>query len=93
MSRGRLHLDSKNRVYLTQYLPDYKIDSFRVTTKGDKIILEPMVEIPAREMWLHQNPKALKSVNEGIKDAEEGRLHSLGSFAEFANENLEEDEI
>lgn len=26
--------------------------------EGDKIVLELMAEIPARDVWIHENPKA-----------------------------------
>lgn len=38
-------------------------------------------EIPEQERWLYQNEKALKSLNDGIKDASEGHIFYLGSFA------------
>ena len=39
----------------------------------DRIILEPMVEIPAREVWLYENKAALEKVSGIILD---GHLHS-----------------
>ena len=31
-------------------------------------------EVPAEEAWLWQNPAALKSVQQGLKDSAEGRV-------------------
>ena len=85
-----LTLDSRNRVCLTPFLPEgLEVASYLATQEGDKIILEPMAEIPAREAWLYQNPKALGSVLEGLKQAEEGRVSELNiNYSEF----LEDDE-
>ena len=58
----RLTLDTRKRVSLAKLLSDDEICSFRAYTEGDKIILEPMAEIPARELWLYKNPQALKDV-------------------------------
>ncbi len=80
----RLTLDARKRISLAKLLPDYEICSFRAYTEGDKIILEPMAEIPAHELWLHKNPKALKTVQEGLK--KKGK-HYLGSFAKHLDKN------
>jgi hypothetical protein len=60
-------LDARKRISLAKLLPDYEICSFRAYTEEDRIILEPMAEIPAHELWLHKNSKALKTVQEGLK--------------------------
>jgi hypothetical protein len=80
-----LTLDSRNRVCLTPFLPEgLEITSYKAYQEGDKIILEPMVEITAREAWLYQNPKALASVLEGLKQAEEGKVRELEiDYTEF----------
>ena len=36
----------------------------------------------AKDHWINKDPEALASLKKGIKDAEEGRLHDLGSFAQ-----------
>jgi hypothetical protein len=48
---------------------------------------EPIVEVPTKDHWIYKNPKALKSLLKGLKDAEEGRLYDLGSFAKYATED------
>ena len=52
-----------------------------VYREGAKIVLEPVIEVPAKDHWIYENPDALASLMKGIKDAEEGRLRDLGSFA------------
>lgn len=84
----RLSLDARKRVSLAKLLPDYDICSVKAYMEGDKIILEPMAEIPARELWLFKNPHALKEVKEGLKQSKEGKVHKRGSFAKYADDEL-----
>lgn len=76
----RLTLDSRKRVSLAKLLPDYDISSFKAYAENGKIILEPMAELPAHELWLQNNPEALKTVKSGLK--QKGK-HYLGSFAKY----------
>lgn len=82
----RLTLDARKRVSLVKLLPKHEISSFKAYVKGDKIILEPMAEIPANELWLHNNPKALKSVKKGIEESKKGKVKKRGSFSKYVNE-------
>ena len=76
----KLPLDTRNRVCLTQFLlKDMDISSFNAHREGDKIILEPLIEIPAATM---------ASVMRGIKDIKEGRISELDrDFSEFLNDD------
>jgi hypothetical protein len=58
-------------------------------TPDHKIILEPYVEIAAKEKWLFDNKSALRKVQQGLQDAAAGRLSDKGSFAQFANDDAE----
>jgi hypothetical protein len=51
-----------------------------------QIVLDPVVTIPASEVWLFKNKKALASVKRGLEDSAAGRTHNLGSFAAHAKE-------
>lgn len=84
----RLTLDARQRVSLSKLLPEYEVSSFKAYTEGDKIILEPMAEIPARELWLYKNPDALKAVQEGLKQSKEGKIVKRRSFAEYADDEI-----
>jgi len=66
------------------------VSSFHATTdaKG-RIILEPFTEIPASEKWLFDNKPALAAVKEGLSQAGKGRVKSRGSFAQFANDEID----
>jgi predicted transcriptional regulator len=41
-------------------------------------------EIPDREKWVHNNPEVLKSIKEGMKQANEGKVVEK-DFSEFAD--------
>ena len=76
-----LTVDSRGRVSLTKLLPDGKISSVRAYREEDRIVLEPMVEIPAREVWLYENKTALRKVKTGL--SQKGTV-KRGSFAKYA---------
>ncbi len=56
-----------------------------------EILLVPETTIPLREVWLHRNHTALKSVLAGIEQAEQGQLVDRGSFARYADDSLDEE--
>ena len=79
--------DAKGRVNLGKLAQG--ISSFRITNDGEKIILEPYVEIPAREKWLFDNPEVLAQVKTGLAQVGAGKAKSLGSFTQYADEENE----
>jgi hypothetical protein len=81
MEMIKLTVDSRKRISLTKLLPEGKISSVRAYKEDEKIILEPMVEIPAREVWLYENKASLERVKKGL--SEKGRI-KRGSFAKYA---------
>jgi hypothetical protein len=88
--RSTVHMDTKQRVSLTRILSKDErevFNTFRIYREGGRIILEPVIQVPAEDHWLYNNPEALASLMKGIKDAEEGRLHDLGSFEKYAKED------
>jgi hypothetical protein len=74
----KLTVDSRKRISLTKLLPEGKISSVRAYKEDERIILEPMVEIPAKEIWLYKNKTALKKVKTGL--SQKGAI-KRGSFA------------
>lgn len=56
--------------------------------QGNKIIIEPLAEIPAHEFWLLQNPEALAAVQEGIQQSKEGKTRSKGFFAKYVKDEV-----
>ena len=82
--------DSKGRVVLGAHLAN---KTFRVTEQADgNLLLEPVVVIHEREAWLYQNPEAMAMVRKGIKESKAGKGVSLGSFAQYADLEIEEDD-
>ena len=51
-----------------------------------QIILDPVKAVPASEMWLYENPEALASVKQGLRDSAERKTVYRGSFAKYAKE-------
>lgn len=89
MTFQTVHPDSKGRITLGALAKG--VDSFIMSQdKNGDIVLKPMVSIPARELWLYQNKKALKSVLQGIKEIGEGKHITRGSYAKYADIELDE---
>lgn len=67
-------VDAKRRVALGKILMG-QVTSFRVYRNAHgQIILDPLVTIPAHEVWLFQNKRAASLVQQGLDDARQGRL-------------------
>ena len=81
MEKIKLPVDSRKRISLTKLLPAGKISSVKAFKEDDKIILEPMVEIPAREAWLYENPTALEKVKKGLLQKGEIKRRSFAKYA------------
>ena len=81
----RVRPDAKGRVGLGKLAKG--VSSYRVIPKpGGAVLLEPMVEIPAREVWLFENQEAHASVKRGLRQSAEGQTRSRGSFAKHVND-------
>ena len=86
-------LDSKKRITLRNKvikeppLDNMKIDTFEILVgaEGD-ILLRPMANIPSKELWVHQNPKVLKSIQRGIQDIKKDRLTKVKNLDKFFKE-------
>ena len=89
---NRLKVDAKKRITLGKYVPD-DVTSYEIEAKTDgTIILHPMVEMPAHEVWIYKNPDVLKGILEGIEDSKAGRVSYLGSFEKYLDLDLDEEE-
>lgn len=76
-------MDSKKRVRLASAVGE----AFNVYSNDiGQIILDPVEVVPASEAWLWKNKAALASVKRGLRQAEEGPGHDLGSFTRHAKE-------
>jgi len=78
--------DSKGRITLGKRTKEFSGYTLKEATDGT-ILLEPLVELPAREAWLFKNKEALASVEKGLKESGEGKAKSLGSFAKYLDED------
>ena len=84
-------MDDKCRICIGSFLSKEErelLSSFRVSRQEDgKIVLDPLIEIPAREHWIYKNPKALASLMKGIDDAKNGRIVDVDiDFSQFLDE-------
>ncbi len=80
--------DAKGRITLGRL--SNGVSGYVITeTKDHKLILTPYIEIPAREKWLFEKKETLKKVKKGLQDAAEGRVAKKGSFAKFADDEIE----
>lgn len=80
--------DSRGRLTLGQVASS---KSYRVLVNdAGQILLDPVVSIPQRELWLWQNPESKASVQRGIEQsaAREGRY--LGDFAQYTDMEIED---
>ena len=66
-------IDDRNRLTLGELLKGSKRVRLYQNSLGE-VLLQPVVEIPASELWLFQNREALDNVKRGLKDAVEGRI-------------------
>lgn len=77
MKTAKVNLDSRNRIPLTKLLVGCDAKTFRIYWESDRIILEPLAEIPERELWIYKNKKVLASLERGLKDAANGKTRKL----------------
>lgn len=75
--------DSKKRLSLGEALVGRGAFNIYRNTLG-QLFLDPVKVIPASETWLFENPAALASVKQGLKESAEGKRTYRGSFAKHA---------
>jgi hypothetical protein len=77
--------DSKKRVSLGDALS--AISAFNIYRNSlGQIVLDPVKTIPVSEAWLFENPQALASVKQGLKESAEGKTRYRGSFAKYTKD-------
>lgn len=63
-------------------------EQYEVNEQDDgTITLTPVAVIPKRELWLWKNSEALASVRRGLEQSARGEGRSLGSFAQYADDD------
>jgi hypothetical protein len=80
--RDNVNPDSRGRLSLGAVVKGKRY-RMMVNAAG-QILLDPVVAISERELWLWQNSEAIASVHRGIDQAAAGELHDMGSFALYA---------
>ena len=78
--------DGKGRITLGKLTKDFSGYTLKESADG-VIVLEPLIEVPAKEAWLFKNKEALASVERGLKQSGEGKTKSVGSFAKYLKED------
>lgn len=79
---ARVRPDAKGRITLGKVAGS--VSSYRVGVDAEgRVLLEPYVEIPAREQWLYENAEAYGTVRTGLEQSAKGETSSLGSFRKF----------
>jgi len=69
--------DAKSRVLLRKIQMQEGVSYHIYRNAMGQILLDPQVTIPASEIWLFNNPKALASVRRGLSDAARGRVSKV----------------
>jgi len=69
--------DAKSRVLLRKIQTQEGVSYHIYHNSIGQILLDPQVTIPASEIWLFNNPKALASVRRGLSDAAKGRVSKV----------------
>jgi hypothetical protein len=69
--------DAKRRVVLQKVQVQEGVSYHIYRNRLGQILLDPQVTIPASEIWLFNNPKALASVRRGLADAARGRVSKV----------------
>ena len=73
--------DSKGRITLGKIAKG--VSSFHLIIENERIILEPYIEVPYKEGWLHSNKNALASLRRGIEDSAQGRVSFKEDFSKY----------
>jgi hypothetical protein len=78
--------DAKKRITLPSILVQDGI-IFRVCHNSiGQILLDPQVTIPASELWLFKDKRALASIDKGMSESVNGQIIDRGSFAKYARD-------
>lgn len=69
-------VDERKRLTLGAAMGD--LDRVRIlkNSRGE-ILLQPLADIPASEVWLYTNREASEAVQKGIKEAGEGKVSRM----------------
>jgi hypothetical protein len=83
-SRGRVSLGRAGAEPGRRYRVEHNVDGV--------LLLIPVVSIPEREMIVWRSPELAAAIREGITEAADGGTVDLGSFAQYAGEDDEDED-
>lgn len=93
---GEVALDERKRISLAKVIDrakkivgDREVRFGIYVNEAGQFLLSPEVSVPAHEIWLLENPDAFARVQRGLKEAAAGDLQDLGSFAKFAEDDID----
>ena len=69
-------IDDRNRLTIGELAEGFKRVRIYKNKLGE-ILLKPVIEIPASELWLFQNKKALEDLQKGLEDLSEEKISRL----------------
>ncbi|NOX14495.1 MAG: hypothetical protein GXP61_00370 [Epsilonproteobacteria bacterium] len=69
-------IDAKYRITIGKLIDGCKRVKIYKNREGE-ILLKPLVELPASEVWLFKDKEALKSIKRGLCDAADGNIEKL----------------
>jgi hypothetical protein len=73
---GTRTIDERHRLTVGAILKGYKRIRLYSNDRGE-ILLQPIAEIPASELWLFQNAEAINDVREGLRNVSQGKVSRL----------------
>lgn len=62
---------------------------YDIEAMPDRFQMWPENQMQEHELWLYRNPEALKSVLKGLEESREGKLVDLGSFEQYASDDID----
>jgi len=66
-------IDNRNRLTIGELALGFNRVRIYKNQLGE-LLLKPVIEIPASELWLYKNKEALENVQNGLKDISEGKI-------------------
>jgi len=69
-------IDNRNRLTIGEFAQGFNRVRLYKNKQGE-ILIKPVVEIPAAELWLFQNKEAFKDVQEGLRNLSEGKISKI----------------
>ena len=80
--------DNQGRLMIGQ---EVKSKKYRVLINDvGQILLDPIKNIPERELWLWKNHGAFASLERGLKQAASREVQDLGSFAQYGDLEIDD---